>query len=605
MTTRTRVLFCCAAAALALLPGHSSAAQTPPKPAKTPAKNAAAQPDVARAAANGAVKITVTKDLVREHFCGPGFHYQMNLDVATPEFYEQVLVKRWREMNPRFARIMYWDRPDLPLDLYVKLITMMKDSTGTEVYLTENFMRETPEGEARQQWASKMADNLEYIVQHGGTNLKWFCPFNELSQHGWASLRNDLPTFKSYEQAVYNELRKRNSQIQLLATDASPINNWNTIEWASKNMDAITGIYGGHHYFNEFAPDDPAFYDWFKEKCAWGVGIAKAKGKDFIIGEWGTRQYMQTRWGVRWDSPEYFQTAKWQPLAGLQMAEGAMAAINAGVYAMGYWTFADIPADRGGQHGVGQYGLFQWMYAAAEPRAPYYSYSLMTKFFRGPATVHQVEVTDAKVRVTAIQNEETKSWSIAVVNREAHAVPISVALPDRPDKAFRKYVYDPAHVPVTEDGDLQDPAGKVTLRNGRLTDKVAPLSLAVYTTAYTDEAPAAVRNLRVVQPEPGARQREGTMLRWDPSPEKDVIYYRILHTSKPSDGSLGSATRRPPTQSSHNERIGSSIKQEFFDGGPTRFIPGEYTVIAVNQSGNASEPSRVEAPGPRPRQPRP
>ena len=85
------------------------------------------------------------------------------------------------------------------------------------------------------------------------------------------------------------------------------------------------------------------------------------------------------------------------------------------------------------------------------------------------------------------------------------------------------------------------------------------------------------------------------MLRWDPSPEKDVIYYRILHTSKPSDGSLGGATRRPPTQSSHNERIGSSIQPEFLDGGPTRFIPGEYTVIAVNQSGNASEPSRVDS----------
>ena len=576
MTTRRRVLVCTAAAALAQLFGHRSTAQT----------------------ANGAVKITVTKDVVREHFCGPGFHYQMNLNLASPEFYDQVLVKRWREMNPRFARIMYWDRPETPVDLYAKLIKMMKDSTATEVYLTQNFMP-AAEGEARRQWASKMADNLESIVQRGGTNLKWFCPFNELSQHGWASLRSDLPTFKSYEQAIYDELRKRNSQIQLLATDASPINNWNTIEWASQNMDDIVGIYGGHHYFNEFAPDDPNFYDWYKQKCAWGVGIAKAKGKDFIIGEWGTRQYMQTRWGARWDVPEYFLTAKWQPLAGLQIAEGTMAAINAGVYALGYWTFTDVPSGNGGQHGVNQCGLFRWMNADAEPRAPYYAYSLMTKFFRGPATVHQVETTDAKVRVTAIQNEETKSWSIAVVNREAQAVAISVALPEGPDKAFRKYVYDPAHVPVTEDGDLQDPAGKVTVSNSRLTDNVAPISLTVYTTAYTDEAPAAVRNLRVAQPEPGAH-REGTLLRWDASPEKDVIYYRILFTSKPSDGSLGSATRRPPTQSSYNERIGSSTQPEFFDGGPTRSMPGEYTVIAVNQSGNAGEPSRVTATGPRP-----
>jgi hypothetical protein len=607
MTRRTRVLFSGAAAAVALLFGYTSAAQTPPKPAKTPAKNAAAQPDVARAAAktaNGAVKITVTKGLVREHFCGPGFNYVMNLDVVNPEFYEQVLVKRWREMNPRYARTMYWERPSTPVDLYLKLITMMKESTGTEVYMTENFMRATPEGAERQQWASKLADNLEYIVQHGGTNLKWFCPINELDLGGWARLKNDMPTFKSYEQAVYNELRKRNSQIQLLATDASPVNNWNTIEWASKNMDDIVGIYGGHHYFLEFAPDDPAFYNWFKGKCEWAVGIAKARGKDFLLAEFGPRQYKQTRWGVSMDVPEYFVLANWQPLAGLQIAEGAMAAINAGVYATGYWTFVDVPADRN-PRSLNQWGLFKWIDAGAEPRPVYYSYSLMTKFFRGPATVHQVEVNDAKVRVTAIQNEETKSWSIAVVNREAHAVPISVALPNRPDKAFRKYVYDPAHVPVTQDGDLQDPSGKVTLRNGSLTDKVAPLSLAVYTTAYTDEAPAAVRNLRIVQPEPGARRGEGTMLRWDPSPEKDVIYYRILHTSKPSDGSLGDATRRPPTQTSNNERIGSSIKPEFFDGGPTRFIPGEYTVIAVNQSGNASEPSRVMAPGPRPRQPRP
>lgn len=550
----------------------------------------------------GAVKIIVARDVVREHFCGAGFNWPMDLDLATSEFYEQVLVKRWREMNPRFARITYGESP-APLDLYVKLITMMKESTGTPVYLTGG-LREAPEGEVREQWASSVANDLEYIVQHGGTNVKWHCITNELSMHGWADLVNDMPTFKAYEQALYNEFRKRNIQIQILATDASPAvdpNTWWTIEWAAQHMDNITGIYGGHHYMNQFAPDDPACYDWFKQKCAWAVGIAKAKGKDFILGEFGTRQYFQTRWGVRWDDPEYYVRARWEPLAGLQLAELTMAAINAGVYAMGYWTFVDIPSDRGGQHGVNQCGLFRWMTGAAEPRAPYYSYSLLTKFFRGPATVHQVEVTDDKVRVAAVQNEETKTWSIAVVNRETHAVPISMLLPCEPDRAFRKYVYDPAYVPVAEDGDLQDSAGKLTVRNGTLTDNMAPLSLAVYTTAYTDEVPRPVRYLRIAEPEPG---RQGTLLRWDPSPEKDVIYYRIFHSSKPSSGTLGGFARRPPTDCMQNERIGSSIRAEFIDNGPTRSIPGEYTVVAVSESGNASEPASVTVPGPRPRQPR-
>ena len=36
-------------------------------------------------------------------------------------------------------------------------------------------------------------------------------------------------------------------------------------------MDDITGVYGGHHYFNHFLPEDPEFYPSFKEKCTWAA----------------------------------------------------------------------------------------------------------------------------------------------------------------------------------------------------------------------------------------------------------------------------------------------------------------------------------------------
>jgi hypothetical protein len=523
-------------------------------------------------ASQPSVTVTVTGNLVREHFGGPGFQAEMFLDTATPEFFDQVLAKRWRELNPRFARLMlHRERfPDAkPLERLAQQILFLKQAAGTEVYLTGG-LRDAPEGEPRKAWAKSVADELDYLLKAGASNVKWHCVTNELSLHGWASLRKDMSTFRAYEQALFDELRARRLPIQVLATDASPIGNWNTIEWAANNMDEITGVYGGHHYINEFAPDDPAFYDTFREKCAWAAGLARAKGKDFIIGEFGPRQYMQVRWGARWDAAEAFGTPA-EPMAGLQVAEAVVAAINAGVYAMGYWTFCDYPDDRGASRGVNHWGLFQWMSGDAATRAPYYAYGLMTKFFRGPAAVYRVAVTDAAVRVAAIRNEESGTWSLAVVNRRNESVPVSMVLPEDSRKAFRKYVYDPAHVPSTEDGDLQDPAGKITAKGGRFTDTIAPESLAVYTTMYDDKPPAPVRGLRA------NAQRDSTTLEWEPGVEKDLCYYRIYQD---------------------NVRIGSTTANRFTDAGPRRHRPGDYTVVAVDQSGNAGAPQRVARPAP-------
>jgi len=523
------------------------------------------------AAAAAPVNVVIGPDLIRQHFGGVGFHGEMFLDAATPDYFDQVLAKRWRELNPSFARLMLHrerSRDANPLERLAQQLLFFKQATGTEVYLTGG-LRDVPEGEQRRAWAKSIVDELEYLLKAGATNVKSYCSTNELSLHGWASLARDLPTFRSYQQALFDEIQKRGLPVKLLATDASPVNHWDTIEWASQNMDEITGVYGGHHYA-ELPPDDPAFYDSFREKCAWVSGIAKAKGKDFILGEFGPQQYFQTRWGVRWDSARFYGTPL-EPLGGLQLGEAALAAINGGVYAMGYWTFTDYP-DENAARSVNHWGLFKWMTNEAETRAPYYAYGLLTKFFRGPATVYRVQTDDGLLRAAAVRNEDSQAWSIAVINREPRSVPISIALAEDSGRAFRKYVYDTAHVPVTEDGDLQEPSGKLAAANGKLTDTVAPMSLTVYTTAYHDEPPAPVRGLRVVPPGEGGGSRDATALQWEANTEKDLCYYRIYQD---------------------NVRIGSTIKAEYVDAGPTRHRPGDYTVIAVNQSGNASQPQRV------------
>ena len=88
----------------------------------------------------------------------------------------------------------------------------------------------------------------------------------------------------------YDEFKARDLDISLLATDSSPIEYWHTIQWASENMDNITGIYGGHHYINNYDLFDNSFYKFFLDKMKWGADLAKSKNKRFIVGEFGAKQ---------------------------------------------------------------------------------------------------------------------------------------------------------------------------------------------------------------------------------------------------------------------------------------------------------------------------
>jgi hypothetical protein len=498
--------------------------------------------------------------------------------VSTQDFFEQVLAKRWRELNPRFARLFHQWRRDHPgerdpkvLDAMARQLVFMKEAAGTEIYVTTADLKPVSSEEDRRAYASAVVDDLDYLVNRGATNLKYYCCTNELSLDQWADMHDDLPRWESYQRSIYDEIKRRGLAIKLLATDASPIEYWPTLAWAAEHMDDITGIYGGHHYINGYEPDDLRFYAWFKGRCKWAADLARSKGKDFILGEFGPAQYFDSKYGVRWDACKYFDTPL-EPLAGVQLAEAALAAINAGVYALSYWTFTDYPDDKGRPY-INHWGVFKWLKAGALTRPAYYSYGLLTKFFRGPATVYEVNNPDEKLRVAALRHDADKTWSIAVINRNPEDVAIKLTLAGTSQPAaFRKYVYDPKRVPVTPDGDLQEPAAKVSLRDGALSDTVEAGSLAVYTTAYDDSPPAPVRDLEAVRirdtriPGGGA---EVTRLRWTPNSEPDLCYYRVYH---------------------HGVRVGSTAVAEFIDAGPGNSRPGGYAVVAVDRSGNASSP---------------
>ncbi len=472
------------------------------------------------------VTITPAK-VVQPHFGGVGFHaFQHSFPAARTEL-DEIIIKRWRELRPSFARVNHeikWDRAQL--DRMAEHLQYMKDA-GTEVYVTTWDPKVTTTAEARASYAREVVDDLEYLVRNKGlSNIHYYCMTNEMSLGKWGSLLSDLPTFQAYHQALYDELKARKLNIGLLASDASPVENWNTLTWAAAHMDGITAVYGAHHYINDRLLDDERFYPWFLDKTRWAVGQARAKKKNFILGEFGSKCDGRTIDGKHRDVCAWFDTPQ-EPLVATQIAEAAIAAINAGTYAMGYWTFMDFP-DEWNPHGLNKWGLIRCSGADRSTRDLYYAYGLLTKFFRGPGTVVAVETNDPRLRAAALRHRDGGTWSIAIVNRNQRDVPLHLTFQgDTPRASLRKYVHDPAHPAQHPFGDLPGPTATIDLRDGRLTDTLAAGTLTVYTSDFDARPPARVAGLKIDRAADG-RDR----LTWTPSPEADLCYYRIFCDDK-------------------------------------------------------------------------
>ena len=194
-------------------------------------------------------EVNISDSVINDDFRGIGFHVFYHLHKAPRWHYEEIFAKRWRELNPAFARItdhQDWDNEEK--DKMAAYLEVMKD-TDTELYFTTWNTREINNYDHEIDYVLKQVDNLQYFKENKGFNaLNYYCMANELSVERWASMKDDLDRFKRVHQLFYNEIVRRNLGIKLLATDASPFQYWPTIEWAAENMDDITGVYGGHHY---------------------------------------------------------------------------------------------------------------------------------------------------------------------------------------------------------------------------------------------------------------------------------------------------------------------------------------------------------------------
>jgi hypothetical protein len=517
----------------------------------------------------------ITDKIINERFGGVGFDVFDHMHNASRWQYEQIFAKRWRELNPSFARVpddCGWDFKKI--DKVSWFIDVLKE-TNTEIYITTFRNNCLKKNRNEKEYVKHETDNLEYLIKEKGFDkIKYYCMANELSLTEWASMTKDLEFYKKVQGMFYDEFKERNLDIKLLATDASPFEYWNTIKWASENMDDITGVYGGHHYINSYDLFDNTFYSFFLNKMKWGAELAASKNKRFIVGEFGAKQNSNIIDSVMHDANMYNHTPL-EKYMGIQVSEAILAMINAGIYSCGYWTFSDFPFsfDR---HRTNKWGLYHWEIDNYTTKPSYYCLGLITKFFRGPAEAYEVTSSDTLLRMAAIRNLETGSISVAVINRHEKARQLSLEIQQgKNDRPFRKYLYDPQNVPFNYFGDLQSYTRKITAEKGSLVDTIPPQALVIYTTACDDDPPEVVKGLKWERKKIDDRDR--AVLTWEPNTEKDFCYYRIY--------------RSPETEVEISPRwqIASTISNKYIDMSVHNLPEYNYRVIAVDQSGNSSK----------------
>lgn len=411
-------------------------------------------------------------------FGGVGFHVFPEL-AASPQRRQRKLY--WRQLSPSFARVNHRQRSDrAELAALADYLSELKE-TRAEVYVTTWDPPPLDPGQPRRDYASHIADQMAYLVlERGCDHLRTYCMTNELTLVDWGVLRWDLPTFADYHCEIRRAFDERGLRIELLASDASPHASWGTLDWCRAHVDDITGVYGVHHYFNEHPPDDPGFYPWFLQQCGQFAGAARQRGKDFIIGEFGAgqNQGQLQQPGQRLDVCRYFGTPM-VPMAGLQVAEGILAMINGGVYASGYWTFADMPDPVPPSNYWNQWGVLMQQGDDIVPRSIYPAIGLMARHFPGPAAVVGSTSDDPLVRIAAIRRSDGTA-AVAIVNRNASTTEAEVSgIPT--GLALHQYVVEPRlqRAGPADPAGLPDPVRSLTTSTVSLPLSLPPQSLTV------------------------------------------------------------------------------------------------------------------------------
>ncbi len=497
--------------------------------------------------------ITVSVPAYPATFGGAGFHNSEAgiYRLMSPRFFSEKIAKCYREVRPGFMRSFggFSDWTKEVMDDYAAYYHQMQEVTDSIMYLTPGRGKLHFSDEEIDRYCNDAADNLAYLIRGKGVrHIRYYCFSNELGQVVGGALRGNMPLFKRYHEGLYRAFQNRGLQIGLLATDQSM--SWETIDWALENMNVITADYCGHYYERQHEPDDPTFYDTWYQRCRAYTEKAAAKEKHFILGEFGISKANARPVGAAGaDVCTYFEGPDGHTrLLGVQMAELMIASVNAGVFALCYWTFCDYhdpvhgpsfedeymkrytayePFLGGGVNfRYNRWGLLPFEGSGDEtPRPLYWCMGPIVRALRRNSRILDVSCGDPLVHACAVLNRD-RSVSVIVSGRHTGDAALTLSLDAAAlagQKAFRVYEFREACPPVNRFGDLQPASAVIECADGMLRCTLPAESVLVITNDF---------RMRSTPSECAVLSSENGVLRWEPAADPDHCYYRVYRSGE-------------------------------------------------------------------------
>jgi len=547
-------------------------------------------------------EVTITKPYFRWLFGGFGFqHPEINFEgIMSDEFLYQRSLKTFAEISPTFARVFaaYPNSSKEQLDRFAEYYHKTFAKAGTIVYLVPGPMAnrvDTPDVISAKDFASKMGENLEYLIKEKGCrSIAYFCITNELmacDDWGWFMEGKDIDErmniYKEWTIACYNEFTRRGLDVRQVGSDVAtgapdPSSILPYQEWTRKNMDDWIHSYVSHWYVYGRPVGDLTIWSDCKKLFSKEVkdALAAGMGKRYILGEFGFCPVYGKKGTMIDDAGHAIRQSETAGEGALCKCEIGLAAMNAGAYGAISWSFTDHPdpfcnedsadekehiryeASQCAYHQniwYNKWGMFHWSDVdhnySGKPEL--YAYGYMAKLFRKNSTVLTCESSDSLVRTGAVLNPD-RTFSVALINRaQAQEMTIDCSSWAEQngfnilDKEARVYIYEADNPPYNEFNDLQDYTTKVKAENGKLRVQLPARSAVFVTTDYIDRTPSKITGIKI----------NGNKLEWKATSDPQHRYYRVFKDGK---------------------QIASTVATFL----PLEDTPGKYTVISVDAWGN-------------------
>ena len=537
------------------------------------------------------VSIKVYKEKYAGVFGGLGFHNNEALlyPIIEKEHFDQILCKCYREIAPGFMRTFggYDDWSKESMDAFAAYYHRMQRITDTPIYLTAAMGKVIYTDEDLRLYCDRVADNLLYLKKEKDVgHIRYYCFSNELSCGTHHVLKNDLPRLKWYHQGLYSAFVRKMLDVGLLATDGTGYPEWPTAEWALENMHDITEDLSLHIYERQHDIYDLSFYDFFYDKCKEICDLAIRKGgRRLLLTEFGIQDgsgtHLQFGNGVIRDLCRYYEDPEKEAYCALMLAEMIFAAINAGVFAMAYWSYTDYPSPYSCAYSAkdgfakawgscerfvstttdtkyNKFGVFKWEDDGDHSaRSHYWCLAPLMKLFKRNSYVLNMENSDPMLRMCGVMNRDG-SVSLGIVNRSKEEASIQLDT-QLFTKGIRVYEYDSKNVPANPFGDIQ--AASATLEPQNASYILKPESVTFFTTDYIEKAaPVVAENLAL----------QGGILTWSPVADPEHCYYRVY------------ASHTPDFSPNSGNQIASTVATDL----PVTNNSLYYKVLSVDNSGN-------------------